>query len=414
MIDLAELRKNPERFTQEILKKDPSFDIASLIALDIQFRQLSVEVEGLRKEKNDLAKKVQPTSGGGISDDVRNRSIEIGKQLKEKENLLVAVEKDFSDVYLACPNIMHDSVPFGGKLQNQEARSVGSKAVFDFTPKDHLTLGTDLGWFDFATAAKVTGSNFAWYKGQAVQLMYALTRMMIKNNIKHGFEPMLPPYMVNTKSLEASGQLPKFADGVYKIEGEDLYLIPTSEVSLLNYYRDTIFESADLPRRLTSWTSCFRREAGTYGAVERGLIRIHQFEKVELVSFTKPEDSYDELERMVACGEDILKQLGLHYRVSLLAAQDCSFQASKTYDLEVWMPGQGSYYEVSSASNCTDFQSRRAKIRYRQQAGSKTEYAHTLNASSLALPRLMVALMETYQQKDGTINLPECLLEHGW
>ncbi|MCX5923736.1 MAG: serine--tRNA ligase [Candidatus Dependentiae bacterium] len=410
MVDLAELRKNPEWFTQEILKKDPSFDTASLISLDVEFRQLSIEVESLRKEKNDLAKQ----ASGGISQEVRNRSIEIGKQLKEKELLLTKVEKDFSDAYLACPNIMHERVPVGGKLENKEVRSFGSKAVFDFTPKDHLKLGTDLGWFDFAAAAKVTGSNFAWYKGESVKLMYALTRLMIQNNVKHGFEPMLPPYMVNTKSLEASGQLPKFADGVYKIEGEDLYMIPTSEVSLLNYYRDTIFESNDLPKRLTSWTSCFRREAGTHGASERGLIRIHQFEKVELVSFTKPEDSYQELERMVACGEDILKQLGLHYRVSLLAAQDCSFQASMTYDLEVWMPGQGSYYEVSSASNCTDFQSRRAKIRYRENVGSKTEYAHSLNASSLALPRLMVALMETYQQKDGSIKLPECLLQQGW
>jgi seryl-tRNA synthetase len=410
VIDLAELRKNPQQFTQEVLKKDPSFNISLLISLDIQFRQLSQEVELLRKEKNDLAKNIT----GAVSPEVRQRSIEIGKQLKEQEQVLTSLEKDFSELYLACPNIMHEIVPVGGKLQNKEVRTIGSKADFDFTPKDHVTLGNDLGWFDFSTAAKIAGSNFALYKGDAVKLMYALTRLMMQNNVKHGFEPILPPYLVNTKSLEASGQLPKFADGVYKIENEDLYLIPTSEVSLLNYYRDNIFEPNDLPKRLTSWTSCFRREAGTYGSAERGLIRIHQFEKVELVSFTKPENSYDELERMIACGEDILKQLGLHYRVMLLAAQDCSFQAAMTYDLEVWMPGQGSYYEVSSASNCTDFQSRRAKIRYRDQVGGKTEYAHTLNASSLALPRLMVALMETYQQKDGSIKLPECLLQQGW
>ncbi|HSW75771.1 MAG TPA: serine--tRNA ligase [Candidatus Saccharimonadales bacterium] len=410
MIDLAELRKNPEQFKKEVLKKDPSYNISALISLDIQFRQLSLEVEALRKEKNDLAKNVH----GAITPELREKSIEIGKQLKEKEQLLTQVEKDFSAAYISCPNIMHERVPVGGKLENKEVRAIGSKPTFNFTPKDHVTLGNDLGWFDFAAAAKIAGSNFALYKGDAVKLMYALTHLMLKNNVKHGFEPILPPYMANTKSLEANGQLPKFAEGVYKIEHEDLYLIPTSEVSLLNYYRDTIFEPDDLPKRLTSWTSCFRREAGGYGSAERGLIRIHQFEKVELVSFTKPENSYDELERMVACGEDILKQLGLHYRVMLLAAQDCSFQASMTYDLEVWMPGQGSYYEVSSASNCTDFQSRRAKIRYRDHAGGKTEYAHTLNASSLALPRLMVALMETYQQEDGSIKLPECLLQYGW
>lgn len=410
MIDLTELRKNPEQFKQQILKKDPSYDVSSLIQIDLEHRQLLSDVEMLRKEKNDISK----SFSGPVTPQVRERSIEIGKQLKEKEVALEVIEKKFNDLYLSCPNPMHDDVPTGGKPENKQIRSFGQKPIFDFTPQDHLTLGNNLGWFDFTNASKIAGSNFALYKGQAVNVMYALTRLMMKNNIKHGFNPILPPYLANTKSLEGSGQLPKFADGVYKIEGEDLYLIPTSEVSLLNYYRDTILESEQLPQRLTSWTSCFRKEAGTYGASERGLIRIHQFEKVELVSFTKPQDSYDELERMVACGEDILKQLGLHYRTMLLAAQDASFQSAKTYDIEVWMPGQGSYYEVSSASNCTDFQSRRAKIRYRGQVGGKTEYVHTLNASSLALPRLMVALMETYQKPDGSIELPDCLLQQGW
>lgn len=410
MIDLTELRKNPEQFKQQIIKKDPSYDIASLIQIDAQHRQLLLEVEALRKEKNEISK----SFSAPVSEQIRQRSIEIGKKLKEQEGELEVLEKKFTELYLSCPNPMFDDVPTGGKPENKEVRTFGEKPVFNFTPQDHVTLGNNLGWFDFQTAAKIAGSNFALYKGDAVRMMYALTRLMIKNNIKHGYQPMLPPYLANTKSLEASGQLPKFADGVYKIEGEDLYLIPTSEVSLLNFYRDSILEADQLPQRLTSWTSCFRKEAGTYGSAERGLIRIHQFEKVELVSFTKPQDSCDELERMVACGEDILKQLGLHYRIMLLAAQDASFQSAKTYDIEVWMPGQGSYYEVSSASNCTDFQARRAKIRYRQHAGGKTEYLHTLNASSLALPRLMVALMETYQKADGSIDLPECLLEQGW
>ncbi len=410
MIDLAELRKNPEQFQQKILKKDPSFPIANLIQADVAHRELMVDVEALRKEKNDISK----SFSGPVTDQIRQRSIEIGKALKEKELLLQNSEKTFHDLYLSCPNPMADDVPAGNKPENKEVRNFGSKPKFQFTPKDHVTLGNDLGWFDFNAAAKIAGSNFALYKGESVRMMYALTRMMIQTNIKHGFSPMLPPYMANAKSLEASGQLPKFADGVYKIEGEDLYTIPTSEVSLLNYYRDSILEADQLPQRLTSWTSCFRREAGTYGSAERGLIRIHQFEKVELVSFTKPQDSYDELERMVACGEEILQKLGLHYRVMLLAAQDASFSSAKTYDLEVWMPGQGSYYEVSSASNCTDFQARRAKIRYKDHAGGKTEYLHTLNASSLALPRLMVALMETYQKADGSIELPKCLVDQGW
>lgn len=410
MIDLVQLRKNPERFKEAVLKKDPSYDIDGLIQADEQYRELLLTIEVLRKKKNDLAK----AFSGTVTEQMRQESSQIGKLLKEQEEKLHTVELNFQNLYMSCPNPMHEDVPEGNKPENKQVRLIGSKPEFNFAPKDHVTLGNQLGWFDFATASKITGSNFALYKAPAVQLMYALTRLMIKNNIKHGFEISLPPYMVNKKSLEASGQLPKFADGVYKIQDEDLYLIPTAEVSLLNYFRDSIFELDQLPKRLTSWTSCFRREAGTYGASERGLIRIHEFEKVELVSFTQPENSYDELERMVACAEDILKQLGLHYRVMLLASQDASFQSAKTYDLEVWMPGQASFYEVSSASNCTDFQARRAKIRYRQQAGGKTEYVHTLNASSLALPRLMVALMETYQQADGTIILPKVLLDQGW
>lgn len=410
MLDLTELRKDPNHLKAEILKKDPSFDVDSLLQLDEKFRLLSVQVELLRKEKNDLAKSAK----GGITPEIREKSINVGKELKQQEAELQQIEKDYSLQLLSCPNILASDVPSGNKENNKEVKSFGQKPTFDFEVKDHLQLGTDLGWFDFAGAAKMTAGNFALYKGDAVRLLYSLTQLMFKTNTKHGFDPILPPYLVNTASLTTSGQLPKFADGVYKVEDEDLYLTPTSEVNLLNYYRDTIFSSEDLPKRLTSWTSCFRREAGNYGHAERGLIRIHQFEKVELVSITKPENSQSELDRMVACAEDILQQLGLHYRVMLLAGQDTGFQSHKTFDIEVWMPGQKSYYEVSSASNCVDFQSRRAKMRYRESEGAKTSYVHTLNASSLALPRLMVAILETYQQKDGSVVIPDCLKEQGW
>ena len=410
MLDLTEFRKNPDTFKKEVLKKDPSFDVDLFLALDEQFRNISLEVEALRKIKNDLAKEAK----SGITSEIRERSIQAGKELKQKELILEEVEKQYKSMMLSCPNIMYPDVPVGGKEKNKEVKVVGEKKSFDFAVKDHLQLGNELGWFDFEGAARITGSNFAMYKGDGVKLLYSLTWLMLKNNIKHGFEPVLPPYLVSTKSMETSGQLPKFADGAYKVEDESLYLTPTSEVNLLNYYRDSILQVDELPKRVTSWTSCFRREAGNYGHAERGLIRIHQFEKVELVSLTEPNKSLDELDRMMACAEDILQQLGLHYRVVLLAAQDSSFQSAKTYDIEVWMPGQQSYYEVSSASTCTDFQARRAKIRYRQQEGAKTEYVHTLNASSLALPRLMVALMETYQQEDGSIQLPDCLKEQGW
>jgi seryl-tRNA synthetase len=409
MIDLSLLRKNPKEVIEALQTKDPSFDGQKLKELDELFRKHSVEVEALRKQKNDLA--VQAKSG--ITDEIRSQSIEVGKQLKSLDAQLKKTESEFKALYASCPNIMHEDVPAGNKESNQVVREVGSQPSFSFDVKNHLDLGNALGWFDFEGAVRMTGSNFALYRGDAVKLMYSLTMLMIKNNIKHGFDPILPPYLISKKSLEVVGQLPKFSDGVYKVEDENLYLTPTAEANLTNLYRDQILPENELPKKLTAWTSCFRREAGNYGHQERGLIRIHEFEKVELFSIIQPEKSYEELDRMMVCAEDILKQLGLHYRVSLLAAQDSSFQSAKTFDIEVWMPGQKAYYEVSSASNCTDFQARRGKIRYRNADG-KTVFAHTLNASSLALPRLMVALMETYQQEDGTIALPEAITSLGW
>ncbi len=409
MIDLASLRHNEADIVARILKKDPKFDVQGLIAADKAFRALSLEVESLREEKNKLADQAKT----GFTEDLRLRSIEIGKLLKDKEQILKSVESDFKNLYASCPNPAEADVPAGNKEANTVVREFSTKAVFDFEPQSHVELGNNLGWFDFEAAARMTGSNFALYKGDAVKLLYSLTHLMLKNNIAYGFHPILPPYLVNTRSLEAAGQLPKFADGVYKVENEDLYLSPTSEVNLTNMYRDMILERGQLPVRMTSWTSCFRREAGGYGSAERGLIRIHEFEKIELYSIVTPEESAQELDKMVAAAENILQMLGLHYRVSLLAAQDTSFQSVKTYDIEVWMPGQKSYYEVSSASNCHAFQARRGGIRYRECKGGKTVYAHTLNASSLALPRLMVALMETYQQADGSIQLPDIIKKQG-
>jgi seryl-tRNA synthetase len=409
MIDLASLRHNEGDIVARILLKDPKFDVQGLIAADKAFRALSLEVESLREEKNKLADQAKI----GFTQELRLQSIEIGRLLKEKEQVLKSVEADFKNLYESCPNPAQADVPAGNKEANKVVREFGSKRIFDFEPQSHVELGNNLEWFDFEAAARMTGSNFALYKGDAVKLLYSLTHLMLKNNISYGFHPILPPYLVNTRSLEAAGQLPKFADGVYKIENEDLYLSPTSEVNLTNMYRDMILDRGQLPVRMTAWTSCFRREAGGYGSAERGLIRIHEFEKLELYSIVTPEESAQELDKMVAAAENILQMLGLHYRVSLLAAQDTSFQSVKTYDIEVWMPGQKSYYEVSSASNCHAFQARRGGIRYRECKGGKTIYAHTLNASSLALPRLMVALMETYQQADGTIELPDIIKKQG-
>lgn len=405
MIDLARLRSEPEKTIELIQRKDPSYNAQALLDLYKSSIQRSLEVEKLRERKNELAK----LGKAGVTPEIISESKSISEQLKQKEAELKTIEHEFKELYLRCPNIPEEDIPVGFKESNKVVKEWGKKPTYNFAIKNHLELGTALGWFDFEKAAIMTGSNFALYKGDAVKLLYALTMLMIKNNLKHGFELMLPPYLVNEQSLIVASNFPKFKDQVYAIPEDNLYLSPTSEVNLTNYYRNHIFNGSELPVRLTSWTSCFRREAGGYGSTERGLIRIHQFEKVELYTLCQPEQAKTEQERMLACAESILQQLGLHYRVSLLAAQDCSFPSAKTFDIEVWLPGQNSYYEVSSCSNCTDFQARRGLIRYRKAEGAKPELVYTLNASSLALPRLMVALMEVYQQEDGSIALPEIL-----
>lgn len=410
MIDLHLLRKDPNHVITLLHKKDPSFDVQRLYELDKQLQTLRVQIETLRHEKNELADQAK----SGVTAELRERSIAVGKQLKEFEIELKESESTFKDLWLHAPNIPYEDIPEGNKESNKVVKTVGQKPTFDFEPRNHLELGNALKWFDFETAALMSGTNFPLYKGDAVRLIYSLASFMFKHNIRHGYEPVLPPYIVNELSLETASNFPKFKDQVYAITQDNLYLTPTSEVNLTNMYRNHIFAAEDLPVRMTAWTSCFRREAGGYGAHERGLIRIHQFEKLEIYTICTPEKADEEQQRMLACAEDILKQLGLHYRISLLAMQDCSFASAKTYDIEVWLPGQKQYYEVSSCSNCTDFQARRGQIRYRKTPESKTELVYTLNSSSLALPRLMVALMETYQQKDGTIIIPDILKDQSF
>lgn len=404
MIDLGLLRENPEHIIALLRKKEPSFDTSKLYDLDVEVRKQRAHVEELRQKKNELAQQAK----SGITEDVRAASIAVGKELKIKEQEYEIINAQFYELLLTCPNIPLADVPEGDASHNQVVRVHGVKPEFTWEPKNHLELGTALGWFDFEIGAKIAASNFAFYRAEATKLLYTLSMFMLRNNINHGFTPVLPPFVVNETSLTVSGNFPKFKDQAYYIPEDDLYLTPTSEVDLVNVYRDTIIPVEELPVRMTALTSCFRREAGNYGAHERGMIRMHQFEKVELVSICEPHKSAQELDRMVACAENILKDLGLHYRVSLLAGQDTGFQSAKTYDIEVWMPGQKQYREVSSASTCKDFQARRGMIRYKEQSG-KNHFVHTLNASSLALPRLMVALMETYQQEDGSIVLPDSI-----
>ena len=409
MIDLSLLRENPELVATAIKKKDPHFDVNQLVALDKKVRSIRSDVENLRSYRNELAKKGRD----GITPELRAQSVEISEQLKDKENELVDVEQAFQQLYLMCPNLPHDSVPLGTVVDNVIDRYNGTKPTYNFPLKNHVELGEALGWLDFEAATKLAGSNFALYKGDGVKLLYGLAMFMLKHNNKHGFNYVLPSVLLNEKSLEVTGNFPRFKDQAFAVPGDDLFLTPTSEVNLTNMYRDQIVAKHNLPIRMTAFTSCFRREGGGYGANERGLIRMRQFEKVELVSICAPEESWNEHERMLACAEEILQKLGLHYRILILATQDMSFSSAKTYDIEVWCPGQNEYKEIASVSNCTDFQARRGMIRFKEKQDDKAQLAHTLNGSSLALPRLMVALMETYQQPDGSIKLPNILKNEG-
>lgn len=408
MIDLGLFRDDPKKTMRLIKEKDPTYNGQRLFDLDLLIRRDRSVIESLRHQKNELATEAQ----SGITGTIRNSSVELGKQIKQKKLELSVLELEFKELYLSCPNIPDSSIPVGGKEKNRIIKVVGDCPSFAFSVKNHLELGIKLGWFDLKAASTMTGSNFIVYKNDAVRLMYALSMFMLHNNMKHGYAPILPPYLINEKSLEVAGNFPKFREQVYAVPEDALYLTPTAEVNLSNLYRDTIIPGSDLPKRMTSLTSCFRREVGGYGATERGLIRIHQFEKIELYTLCKPENAYNEQERMLACAEDIIKQLGLHYRITLLATKDCSFSSAKTYDIEVWLPGQNEYYEVSSVSLCTDFQARRGQIRYRT-TDKKNKFVYTLNGSSLALSRLMVALMETYQYKDGSIHFPSFLKNWG-
>lgn len=405
MIDRSLLRDDLALVRKKIAIKDPDFDVDALVAVDERVKDLQNSVEELRHTKNEYAKAAQR----GITSELRAASIEVGRQLKAQEEALVAAESEYLQHALRCPNIPLDDVPVGNKESNAVVRTFGTKPTFAFVPRNHVELVTQNKWVDFEAANRMAGSGFPLYRKDGMALIYALSLYMLKHNVRAGFEPVLPPYVVNEKALMVSGNFPKFADQAYAVPADGLYLTPTAEVNLTNMYQDSIIPADQLPIRMTSWTPCFRREAGSYGAHERGLIRIHQFDKVELVTICKPEESAAELEQIVTTAETILQGLGLHYRVSLLAGQDTGFQSAKTYDIEVWLPGQGEYREVSSCSNCTDFQARRGGIRFKPEGNQKNQLVHTLNGSSLALPRLMVALLETYQQEDGSVQIPEIL-----
>ncbi len=382
----------------ELLRREKEYR-ARLAELENERHTLRVESEQFAKDKA-TGKRAQPPST------LKDRS----NQIATIEQQLQTEERELRDFIACLPNIPHGSVPVGDSKANQVVRTVAQKPAYAFKPKTHLELAEALGLIDFERAAKITGSHFPLYTGQGARLERALINWMLDVQTKeHGYTEMSPPYLVNRQSMFGTGQLPKFEEDMYRLKDDDLFLVPTAEVPLTNLHRDEMLDEAKLPVTYTAYTACFRREAGSYGKETKGLVRVHQFDKVELVRFVKPDTSYDELERLVGHAETILTRLGLHYRVVGLASGDLSFAAAKCYDLEAWAPGLNQYLEVSSCSNFEAFQARRANIRYRQAATGKPAFLHTLNGSGLALARTLICLLETHQRPDGHVTVPEPL-----
>jgi seryl-tRNA synthetase len=412
MLDLKTLRKRLPYIKERLALRGVEINWDYFQKIDAERLKLIEEVESLRRQLNEISEQIplKKRKGEEVSD-LLSQLRELSKRLKNLEQSLKEKEEELRAFLLRIPNLPHESVPIGeGPEQNREVRKWGEPPEFDFEPKPHWEIGERLGILDFARGAKLAGSRFTLYRGLGALLERALINFMLDLHIReHGYTEVLPPFLVKREVMEGTGQLPKFEDDLFKIEGLELFLIPTAEVPVTNIHREEILDEKDLPLKYVSYTPCFRKEAGSYGKDVRGIIRQHQFNKVELVKITTPETSYEELESMVRDAEEVLRRLGLHYRVVELCTGDLGFSAAKTYDLEVWLPGLGEYKEISSLSNCEDFQARRAQIRFRRQGKKGTELVHTLNGSGLAVGRTVVAVLENYQQEDGSVLIPEVL-----
>jgi seryl-tRNA synthetase len=383
--------------------------------LDLKRRELLQETEQLKNRRNTVSQEVAGRKRSGENADELIQEMKVvGDRIKELDDEIRVLDESLQQILLSIPNMPHASVPVGRtEEENVELRRVGEIPQFDYEVKPHWEVAQELGILDFEAAAKVTGSRFVFYKGLGARLERALINFMMDlHSDEHGYEEMLPPYIVNRESLTGTGQLPKFEEDVFKIENSDYFLIPTAEVPVTNYHREDILTNEQLPVNFVAFSACFRSEAGSAGRDTRGLIRQHQFNKIELVKLVKPEDSYDELERLTGHAERVLQLLKLPYRVLSLCTGDIGFTSAKTYDLEVWLPNSGAYREISSCSNFEDFQARRANIRFRRDAKAKPEFVHTLNGSGLALGRTVAAILENYQQADGSILVPEVLIPY--
>ena len=415
MLDIREIREDPDGVLTRLRRRDPSLDLSTVLSLDEERRGLVRKVEELRRRRKQGSEEVASLQAQGKREEAQDRIASLralSEELKALEDRLSQVEAALWAELLSLPNLPHDSVPPGTKEEKVLLRTWGQPQRFDFPPKHHVELGRKLGLLDFERAAKVTGARFPMYTGLGAMLELTLVHWMFELHVRqHGYIPVLPPILANRTSFLVSGQLPKFAGELYHCEEDDLFLNPTAESLLVNLHRDEILAEEELPLRYVAYTPCFRREAGSYGEEQRGLIRVHQFNKVELFHYTTPERSYRDLEELVGHAEEVLKRLGLHYRVVLLPSQDLAQQSAKTIDIEVWLPGQGKYYEVSSCSNCEAYQARRGNIRFRPAGGGRPKFVHTLNGSGLATSRLFAAILEQNQRPDGTVVLPEALAE---
>jgi seryl-tRNA synthetase len=411
VLEISFVRENLDLVRQRLAGRG-GVDLGSFTELDMERRRLLVEADALKHRRNSASQEVAKLKkagedAGGIIREMR----EVGETIKELDGRLKEVDEQLQAFMLTLPNLPHESVPEGkGAEDNPVARTWGEPTVFDYEPRAHWEIGAGLGILDFERAAKLTGSRFAVLSGAGARLERALINFMLDAHTReNGYRETLPPFIVNSQSLQGTGQLPKFKEDLFRLEGTDYWLIPTAEVPLTNLHAGEILEESELPRRFVAYTPCFRSEAGSYGKDVRGLMRQHQFNKVELVALTKPEDSYAELERMTGHAEGILSKLGIPYRVVTLCTGDMGFSAAKTYDIEVWLPSEKTYREISSVSNCESFQARRAAIRFRREGKKGTELVHTLNGSGLAVGRALIALLENCQQRDGSVVIPEAL-----
>jgi seryl-tRNA synthetase len=414
MLDAKLIRSEPDKVRQALINRNNDTKILDdFLELDEQRRKVLWEVEALKAERNAVSEeiaKMKKSKQDASSEIARMR--EVGSRIKQMDSDVSAIESRLSDITFNIPNIPHSSVPVGADESfNETVKNWGQPREFGFEPVPHWELATSLDIIDFERGSKIAGSGFILYKGLGARLERSLLNWMLDvHTSEHGYREVFPPFLINRRSMLGTGQLPKFDEDMYHTDkDDDLYLDPTAEVPVTNIYMDEILDEADLPQYLTAYSACFRREAGSAGKDTRGLLRVHQFNKVEMVKFVAPHTSYDEHESLLANAEAILQKLNLPYRVVLLSTGDLSFCAAKCYDIEIYAPGVDQWLEVSSCSNFEDFQARRANIRYRPEPGAKPEFIHTLNGSGVALPRLVVALLETYQQPDGSIVVPEVL-----